>query len=128
MRARRPDARFAMLSTAWSRADPFWKVWESDDPTWLRLRATADSDATLFTPEFLESERRALGEHAFKREYFGVPGGSETSLFPWALYDRATRTDAPLMPPGPAFGPPDEVPPVPIPNPFHQLRAKGVIP
>src|SRR4029079_18416321 len=27
MRARRPDARFAMLSTAWSRSDPFWTVW-----------------------------------------------------------------------------------------------------
>ena len=24
IRARRPDARFAMLSTAWSRTDPFW--------------------------------------------------------------------------------------------------------
>jgi hypothetical protein len=28
----------------------------------------------LFTPEFLESERRALGDHALKREYCGVPG------------------------------------------------------
>ena len=27
MRARRPDARFAMLSTAWSRTDPFWTAW-----------------------------------------------------------------------------------------------------
>jgi len=26
MRARRPQARFAMLSTAWSRTDPFWTV------------------------------------------------------------------------------------------------------
>jgi hypothetical protein len=87
MRARRPEARFAMLSTAWSRIDPFWKVWDSDDPTWLRLRATAGSDPTLFTAEFLEQERRALGEHAFRREYFGVPGGSEASLFPWELYE-----------------------------------------
>jgi hypothetical protein len=34
MRARRPDARFAMLSTAWSRTDPFWMAWDSDDPSW----------------------------------------------------------------------------------------------
>jgi hypothetical protein len=27
MRARRPQARFAMLSTAWSRSDPFWLAW-----------------------------------------------------------------------------------------------------
>ena len=29
MRARRPEARFAMLSTAWSRTDPFWTAWDS---------------------------------------------------------------------------------------------------
>ena len=27
MRARRPQARLAMLSTAWSRTDPFWTAW-----------------------------------------------------------------------------------------------------
>ena len=29
MRARRPHARFAMLSTAWSRTDPFWTAWST---------------------------------------------------------------------------------------------------
>ena len=62
MRARRPQARFAMLSTAWSRTDPFWTAWASDDQTWIRLKATADTDPALFAPEFLEQERRALGE------------------------------------------------------------------
>ena len=42
MRARRPQARLAMLSTAWSRTDPFWTAWTSDDPTWIRLKATVD--------------------------------------------------------------------------------------
>ena len=28
MRARRPATRFAMLSTAWSRTDPFWAAWD----------------------------------------------------------------------------------------------------
>jgi hypothetical protein len=65
MRARRPDARFAMLSTAWSRTDPFWTAWASDDPSWIRLKATADTDAVHYPPEFLEKERRALGEHEF---------------------------------------------------------------
>ena len=53
MRARRPQARFAMLSTAWSRTDPFWTAWANDNPSWLRLRATAETDG-LFSPEFLE--------------------------------------------------------------------------
>jgi hypothetical protein len=43
MRARRPDARFAMLSTAWSRTDPFWTAWDSDDDTRIRLKATAEA-------------------------------------------------------------------------------------
>jgi hypothetical protein len=67
MRARRPEERFAMLSTAWSRTDPFWTAWASDDPTWMWLKATADTDATLFDAKFLEQERRVLGDHNFFR-------------------------------------------------------------
>src|SRR6201993_2559850 len=39
MRAPRPQARLAMLSTAWSRTDPFWTAWTNDD-TCIRLKAT----------------------------------------------------------------------------------------
>jgi hypothetical protein len=42
MRARRPQARLAMLSTAYSRTDPFWTAWAGDDSSWIRLKATAD--------------------------------------------------------------------------------------
>jgi hypothetical protein len=96
MRARKPEARFAMLSTAWSRTDPFWTVWSNGDPSWLRLKATADV-CGLYSEEQLEQERRALGEIAFDREYLGIPGGGGVSPFGWELYDRATRTRAPLV-------------------------------
>ena len=76
MRARRPQTRFAMLSTAWSRTDPFWRVWSGNDPSWLRLKATADSPLAPYDPKFLEQERHQLGEEAFKREYLGVPSGA----------------------------------------------------
>jgi Terminase large subunit, T4likevirus-type, N-terminal len=79
MRARCPQTRFAMLSTAWSRTDPFWTAWVSDDPSWIRLKATADT--TPFPAEFLEQERRALGEDVFKREYLGIPLGGQASPF-----------------------------------------------
>jgi hypothetical protein len=125
MRARRPEARFAMLSTAWSRTDPFWTAWASDDPSWMRLKATADTDAVQYDPEFLEKERRALGEHEFKREYFGIPLGGQASPFTWELYERATQVRAPLVPPGPAFGPPIQERAVPIPNPFQRLNPIG---
>jgi Terminase large subunit, T4likevirus-type, N-terminal len=105
MRARRPEARFAMLSTAWSRTDPFWTAWESDDASVIRLRATAEIPG-LFTEQFLEQERGALGEHVFKREYLGIPLGAAASLFDWDLYERATAIRAPLVLPGRALGPP----------------------
>jgi hypothetical protein len=127
MRARRPQARFAMLSTAWSRTDPFWTAWASDDPTWLRLKATADTDPSLFLPEFLEQERHALGEHDFKREYLGIPAGAQASPFGWDLYDRATQIRVPLVPPGPVFGPPPPQPGVAIANPFRNLETTGEI-
>ena len=125
MRARRPQARFAMLSTAWSRSDPFWTAWAGDDQTWIRLEATADTDPTLFTPQFLEQERQALGEHDFNREYLGIPGGGQASPFTWELYERATQIRVPLMPPGPAFAPPQARPGVPIANPFRRLQTSG---
>ena len=125
MRARRPQARLAMLSTAWSRTDPFWTAWASDDPSWIRLQATADNGA-VFAPEFLDSERRALGEHDFNREYLGVPGGAQASPFTWELFDRATYRHWPEVPPGPAFAPPAEVRGVPVANPFQTVTPKGV--
>jgi hypothetical protein len=86
MRARRPQARLAMLSTAWSRTDPFWTAWASDDPTWIRLKATVDMDPTLFPADYLAQERKALGDHAFKREYLGIPVSGAASPFTWELY------------------------------------------
>jgi hypothetical protein len=125
MRARRPQARLAMLSTAWSRTDPFWTVWSSEDPAWIRLKATADVPG-LFPAEFLEQERRALGDDNFKREYLGIPIGAGASLFGWDLYDRATQTIVPLVPAGPAFEPPPPELAVPIANSFQGLKMGGV--
>jgi hypothetical protein len=127
MRARRPQARLAMLSTAWNRTDPFWTAWASDDDTWIRLKATVDTDPTLFPAAYLEGERKALGEHAFKREYLGIPVSNAASPFTWELYARVTDLRAPLMPPGPAFGPPPQPPPVPVPNPFRDPTLHGVV-
>jgi hypothetical protein len=126
MRAQKPDARLAMLSTAWSRTDPFWTVWDSDDPYWIRLRATADTG--IYDPTFLAQERAALGEHVFNREYLGIPGGEQASPFSWDLFAAAMQIHVPRVPPGPAFRPPTPAPLVPIQNPFQTLAARGVQP
>jgi hypothetical protein len=122
MRARRPEARFAMLSTAWTRSDPFWQVWSREDDSWLRLKATADTE--YYDPKYLEEERRALGEIDFQREYFGIPIGGNASPFTWDLYERATTVQSARQPPGPMFGPQPQ-PAQPFPNPFQQLRLRG---
>ena len=91
MRAQRPDARFVMLSTAWSRTDPFWTAWASDDPSWLRFQVTVDLEPTLYDAAYLAKERHALGEAAYKREFLGIPAAGQVSPFEWQLYERATK-------------------------------------
>src|SRR5262249_31624281 len=103
--------------------DPFWTAWIDGDASWLRLKATAD--VVPFPPGFLDLERRALGEHAFNREYLGIPGGANASPFTWELYEWAIKGHVPLVPPGAAFNPPAQEQGVPVANPFraHNVRA-----
>jgi hypothetical protein len=127
MRAQKPDARFAMLSTAWSRSDPFWQAWDGEDASYLRLKATAGMEGVELDPTFLERERLALGEEAYKREYLGIPVGGGASPFTWELYEQATRHRAQLATAGPDFAPAPERDGVPAPNPFQHLKHGGVI-
>ena len=60
MRARCPQARLVMLSTAWSRTDEFWKAWSSDDPSWLRIKATVDIYPDLIARR-ISRNRKATG-------------------------------------------------------------------
>ena len=124
MRARRPDTRFAMLSTAWSRTDPFWTAWSSDDPSWIRLKATTDV-VDILDKAFLERERNTMGDAVFEREYLGIPGGGLASPFTWELYDQAIASHTPLVPPGPAFRPKLPQPAVAMQNPFQTLKPVG---
>ena len=90
MRARQPKARLAMLSTAWTRTDPFWSAWESGG-NWMRIKATVDEHPNLFPQTFLDEERTNLGEEGYKREYLGIPVGGHVSPFTWEMYENATQ-------------------------------------
>jgi hypothetical protein len=92
MRAQRPEARFVMLSTANSRTDPFWSAWETGGHSWMRIQVTVDVNPTLYSQDYLDQERRALGEDRYKREFLGIPAGGPVSPFTWELFDRATQT------------------------------------
>ena len=93
----------------------------------MRLQATAGMEGVELDPDFLESERLALGEDAYKREYLGIPVGAGTSPFAWELYEQATHHRAPMAPAGPDFAPAPEAAGVPAPNPFQQLKYAGAV-
>ena len=91
-----------------------------------RLKATADQ-VDIFSAEYLEQERRNLGEVDFKREYLGIPESDQASPFTWELYERATTPCTPLAPPGAAFRPQPEAPAIELPNPFRSLKPTRVV-
>jgi hypothetical protein len=90
MRARCRNARFVMISTAWSRTDQFWLAWSSDDQSWKRIKATIEEYPGIIRSDFLDKERRQ-GDDYFKREYLGIPSGGHVSPFTLELYERATQ-------------------------------------
>jgi hypothetical protein len=51
-------------------------------------------EPTLIAPQVLERARRQLSADDFKREYLGVPAGSQVSPFTSELYQRATQPNA----------------------------------
>lgn len=97
MRAQRPHARLAMLSTANTLSDPFWQVWSAEDYDWTRIKATAEVES--YAPGFLDNERRNLGEAAYQREYLGIPSGGQASPFTWELYQAAITARRPTAQP-----------------------------
>jgi len=92
----------------------------------IKLKVTADAPDCPLPDEHLAQERRALSDADFKREYLGIPAGSHTSPFTWEMYEQATHVHVPKVPPGRGFMPTEE-PPVPIANPFRNLRTAGVV-
>jgi hypothetical protein len=95
MRARKPEARLAMLSTAWEVSDPFWTAWDGDDSSWMRLQCVGVDAHPL---KILERERPRYGDNAFNREYMGIPSGGAASLFTVELYQKATLVPAGSIP------------------------------
>jgi hypothetical protein len=122
MRARHPNTRLAMMSTAWSRIDPFWQAWESETSHWIRLKVTADSPDCPLSAEHLARERAVMSADEYRREYLGIPVGAHTSPFSWDHYERATAVFEPTVRPGEAFRMVADEPSYRIENPFKQLR------
>lgn len=72
-RAMRPtmavsQGRIVALSTPFGKRGWFYDEWIGEDP-WQRVRVQADQCSRI-PPEFLEKERRTMGERWYRQEYF----------------------------------------------------------
>lgn len=96
--ATRSDARLILLSTPHGQRGHFWRVWETGGPDWLKIEVPA-SKCPRISSEFLEAERREIGDFAFKQEYECQFTASEEMIFNRELIDAAMSEDVlPLWP------------------------------
>jgi hypothetical protein len=61
--------RIICLSTPYGKRGFFWKAWAQGGADWARIEVPA-SKCPRIAAEFLERERRELGEEWFRQEYF----------------------------------------------------------
>jgi hypothetical protein len=80
-----------MLSTPWGRRGAFFKEW-SEGTEWSKYEVPA-SQVPRITPEFLEEERKALGEWFFSQEYLCEFRETEDSVFPAEVVEAAFTDD-----------------------------------
>src|ERR1019366_5361804 len=60
--------RLLCLSTPYGKRGFFWNAWARGGNDWQRFEVSADKVPRI-TPEFLEQEKRAMGESWFRQEY-----------------------------------------------------------
>jgi hypothetical protein len=107
--ARIPDAMFAavspmisvsrgrllLLTTPMGRRGVFFDLWNSD-PSWEKIRARA-SECPRYEPDFLDSERRRLGERWYAQEYESEFISSDDQVFSQESIDAAFDSDLPCV-------------------------------
>lgn len=60
--------RLIAMSTPFGKRGWWWQAWEDGGADWERIKITARENPRI-TPEFLDSERRAMGAWWFDQEY-----------------------------------------------------------
>ncbi len=74
------------------QASFFWDVWSTGGPEWTHIQVPA-ADCPRISARFLDRERRALGDRAFRQEYCCEFLESEDQLIRDDFIDRAIRSD-----------------------------------
>jgi hypothetical protein len=86
------DGMLWLMSTPFGKRGFFWEAWEKAGEECERVRVTGYSCARI-RREFLEEERRVLGERCFRQEYLCEFEDTVSGVFDRDLVDRAIRTD-----------------------------------
>ncbi|WP_321475959.1 terminase large subunit domain-containing protein [uncultured Paludibaculum sp.] len=82
------DGRLWILSTPAGQSGFFFREWHDPAADWARFTVKATACPRI-SPDFLATERRALGEHDFAQEYLCEFRPSEHQLIPRDLIDLA---------------------------------------
>ena len=100
------DGRLILMSTPNGQRGHFHEAWANGGDEWERVEVPA-SECPRITPEFLEKERRELGEWHYRQEYECEFVDSVHQLFRSADIERAITDEV-----TPLFLPSDEVKPL----------------
>lgn len=84
--------RLVILSTPRGQRGFFFDVWGAAVPDWFRLQVTAD-EVDRITPEFLEAERRELGDIWYRQEYFCQFLAPENAVFDYDAIEQAASEE-----------------------------------
>jgi len=90
--ATRKHGRLIMLSTPFGKRGAYYAAWTSGEG-WERVSVTA-SECPRISREFLEAERRELGDFIYRQEYEPLEFlDNETALFDSALIEAAMSSE-----------------------------------
>uniref|UniRef100_Q01T16 Uncharacterized protein n=1 Tax=Solibacter usitatus (strain Ellin6076) TaxID=234267 RepID=Q01T16_SOLUE len=81
-----------LMSTPWGKRGFFYEAWANGGPTWERVSVKAE-DCPRFGAEYLEEERRVMGERIYRQEYCCEFGESSSAVFDRDLIEAAFSDD-----------------------------------
>lgn len=86
------QGRIILMSTPFGKRGHFFEEWTHGGESWERIMIPA-TECPRISPEFLEEERRALGDWWFKQEYLCVFTETIDQVFPYDLVSAAISCD-----------------------------------
>lgn len=89
------DGTFMLMSTPWGKRGHFFEEWTGPNE-WERVEIPATSCPRI-TPEFLEEERRSLGDWWYLQEYMCQFGDTTDSLFSYDDIQAAVTDEVDAM-------------------------------